>query len=368
MLTQGCCPLDALDASPIGAATSDGAAIVTGFSTLRLAAAVCVIAVSGCAQRAPAPPPSRGGPATFVGRAGDDAMFVQWTDDGAHRLSGSIQIVRSATASSASTQAPLDSQTLSFDGTVNGSQISLVINQGLGSTVTSLGTLASDVLTLNLAGVAGGVVPVRLHRGDVGEYNRLVAVLTYDVEQARQTAAAAAAAASASARVEADLTAASDAVEQDVNTINQMLATKVDFARVDRDITQAGVDLADTLSKVAAVKTAGDQACTASSDTMYAASAVGYDASSLDYDAAVVQQAIDGLRGAVTKLEEHHQAFLHLQAAGPGDDAVVTALKKRGTAQAAAWARRLDEARSKMTKMAARAAAASVSVEGTCSG
>lgn len=115
-------------------------------------------------------------------------MYVTWTRSG-DTLLGQLTQAKSAEDGSGT----VDTQRVDFDGTAEGSSVSLRLNQGLGNTSTLTGTIDGDTLTLDYPGLEGDVVTVRLREGDAEDFNAALGALRDEVAQAKQDADLAAA-------------------------------------------------------------------------------------------------------------------------------------------------------------------------------
>jgi hypothetical protein len=145
-------------------------------AALAVAAALLVAGCGGGAR-----------PDSYVGRASNAALYVTWTRSDS-RLSGQL------------TQALADNQTgtvkttrASFDGTIDGSSVSLRVDQGLGLASTITGSRDGDTLALDYPGANGGVVTVRLLAGDGADFNQALSVLRDQAVEAKRAADRAAA-------------------------------------------------------------------------------------------------------------------------------------------------------------------------------
>jgi hypothetical protein len=144
---------------------------------------------------------SASGPGSFVGTASNAAVYVTWTRS-KDALTG--ELTQAFMPEKVGDQVQTDR--VSFTGTVSDSAVSLRLDEGLGSTSTLTGTLDGDTLTLNYPGQDGGVTTVTLRRGDGAAFNTQLAALrgraARDKRQADEQAAQAQAASDAAAAVE----------------------------------------------------------------------------------------------------------------------------------------------------------------------
>lgn len=115
---------------------------------------------------------SRSGQHTYVAAFSDGALLVRWTESGdppSVTLSGVIQ-----QATLTDDGADIESTNVNFAGVRSNGDVSLEIPQRFGFATTLTGELEGAVLTLFLAGDDGSLVPVRLTRATVDDYNQAV--------------------------------------------------------------------------------------------------------------------------------------------------------------------------------------------------
>jgi hypothetical protein len=129
------------------------------------------------------------GPAGFVGKASNAVVYVSWTRSN-DALSGQLTQARAADDV---TKGTVDTERVGFDGTVDGSAVSLRLNEGLGTTSTLTGRLDGDTLALDYPGSDGGVITINLHKGDSSAFNSALAALRDKTGAAKQRADQAAA-------------------------------------------------------------------------------------------------------------------------------------------------------------------------------
>jgi chaperonin cofactor prefoldin len=123
-------------------------------------------------------------PASYVGKASNAVVYVSWTRSN-DSLSGQLT---QALAADDVTQGTVNTQRVGFDGTVDGSAVSLRLNGGLGATSTLTGKLDGDTLALDYPGGDGGVITIRLHKGDSVAFNSALAALRDKAASAKQQA------------------------------------------------------------------------------------------------------------------------------------------------------------------------------------
>jgi hypothetical protein len=167
---------------------ASSAAARTATSAARLCAVALALvgvalAAAGCGDD---------GPASFVGRASNAVVYVTWTrsDD---TLTGQLTQARRADENDGT----VDTVRASFDGTADGSAVSLQLDQGLGAVSTLTGELDGDALALDYPGVDGDVVTIRLRKGDGSDFNTALAALRDEAGADKEAADAAAAEAQA---------------------------------------------------------------------------------------------------------------------------------------------------------------------------
>jgi hypothetical protein len=257
------------------------------------------------------------GPATFVSIGDSAAATLSWTDDGSGHLVGALQ---NATANSTGTGDLVNSVNVSFTGTLNGGQISIVTSGVLGSTSTWTGSLAGDTLTLNMAQDNSSIAPVTFARGKLSVYNSAVSKLQDQVTQERTKAASDAASASAkaasdqaSAANDAALANADEKVSAALVTLQGSLSAGLSFDQFTTDMTTLKQDLATTLADSAKAVAGGRSnvdACGDSSTAQGDASSVDGDASSIEGDASTAHATIDSV---ANQAEDLRTAFAQVK-------------------------------------------------------
>jgi hypothetical protein len=129
------------------------------------------------------------GPASYVGKASNAVIYVSWTQS-KDALSGQLTQAR---ASDDVQQGKVDTERMGFDGTVDGSAVSLRLNEGLGTTSTLTGKLDGDTLALDYPGTDGQIITINLHEGGSSDFNTALAALRDRVTRAKEQADQAAA-------------------------------------------------------------------------------------------------------------------------------------------------------------------------------
>lgn len=206
---------------------------------------------------------------------------------------------------------------IGFSGTVSGGRVSLMIAQGFGLTSTLTGTLDRQRLTLAFPDESTGTLaPTVFRPGDVQTYNKLASRIRAKAASNRRAAEQVAAAQEAEAQrvlaeqaAEAELRGASDAVANDVGTIENALSVGVSFGNLDSDLASAKKSLGATKAASQKAKAGGDNACYEAGNAGYEAGNVGYYSSSIDYDAQAVQSAVDDLGRSLASLAGHYKAL-----------------------------------------------------------
>jgi hypothetical protein len=192
------------------------------------------------------------GPSSFVGRASNSVIYVDWTRDHS-RVEGTFRqaLIKPEEPGS------VDEKSASFSGTINDADVTLRIGgELLGSNIT--GELDGSTLELHLPGGEGGVISVRLKEGGADEYNAGLADLRAEADQANADQAAAQAKADQAQevvdhadRVRADietLTKAADSsgdnFDGDLGTIRDSLETvKQSLELVKQDVEEGETDV-----------------------------------------------------------------------------------------------------------------------------
>jgi len=133
---------------------------------------------SGGGAGASAPPQSSAtsdGAASFVGRAANAIVLVQWTKAGGS-VSGSLQ----QAVLPQQPGLPVNTANAAFTGTINGNGLTLDLNQGLGSTTALVGTIGGPGFEItNYPGAAAGsVISLDFMPGQASDYDQGVDNLT----------------------------------------------------------------------------------------------------------------------------------------------------------------------------------------------
>ena len=129
------------------------------------------------------------GPASYVGKASNAVVYVSWTQS-KDSLSGQLTQAR---ASDDVQEGNVDTDRVGFDGTLDGSAVSLRLNEGLGTTSTLTGKLDGDTLALDYPGADGQIITIKLHKADSPDFNTALAALRERVTRAKEQADQAAA-------------------------------------------------------------------------------------------------------------------------------------------------------------------------------
>jgi hypothetical protein len=111
-------------------------------------------------------------PGGFLASAASWVEYIQWTEDANHALSGTV-----LTTYIADSQGTMQSHSVALTGTLNGSDITLTLQEGLGVTASFTGTLNGDTLTLAVPNGAGCLYNSVYQRAPVQEYNTEVDAL-----------------------------------------------------------------------------------------------------------------------------------------------------------------------------------------------
>ncbi len=192
------------------------------------------------------------GPTSFVGKASNSVIFVEWTREGS-RLEGTFRqaLIKPGDPTT------VDENAAPLSGTVSGSDVTLRIGgELLGRTMT--GKLDGSTLELRMDGAAGGILDVKFEEGESDDYNAGLANLQADADQAIADQAAAEAEAEQAqevvanaGRVRADMDAIDKAAEDlksgssasfdgDLDTIRGSLETVKQALELVKQDVQAG--------------------------------------------------------------------------------------------------------------------------------
>lgn len=268
-----------------------------------------VLLLSGCG--------GAGGRGSFVGRAANAAVFVQWTRSG-DQLTGSLH---EALVKDSAPQV-IDNQTAPFTGSVSGSSVTLSLNGGLGVTNNLTGTLNGDHLQLDYPGPTGSVTSLDLKSASSSEFNGDVAALQARVDQANQAARQAQDQQAQTARVQRD----ADAVKTDLAALRSAATSaaqrgagsySADLAQARRDVAQAKRD-ADHVSAEARTVDSG----TICSDAGQVGSDVGSvqsDVGSIQSDQGSTASSTTPVSDAINTLNQDDAALEGDRTTNPGD-------------------------------------------------
>jgi hypothetical protein len=128
-----------------------------------LAAACLLPLLAGCGSTDSSGEAS--GPGSFIGRASNAALFIQWT-----RASGSVTGSLREEITKRGGRGLSTGEGKSFSGVVNGKGISLQVAGG----ETLVGQFTGSAFSLSLPGNGGGLTTVEFSPGGVNEYNEAV--------------------------------------------------------------------------------------------------------------------------------------------------------------------------------------------------
>jgi hypothetical protein len=146
------------------------------------------------------------GPASYLDRAPNGAVFVQWTRDGSN-VNGTL----AEAYTDASDPLQLKSENEAFHGVVNGSSVTLTFDQGFGTSTNWNGTLDGDNMTLTYTSDGGTVKTLPFQPGTIDDYNAAVADTQHRVAVAQHEKAKV----DAAAAVQAQQQASEQAVDAD---------------------------------------------------------------------------------------------------------------------------------------------------------
>jgi hypothetical protein len=282
----------------------------------------------------------RDGPGSYVGKASNAVVYVSWTRS-KDALSGQLTQARAADAQDGT----VDTQRVSFDGTVNGSSVSLRLNQGLGSTSTLTGKLDGDTLALDYPGADGAVITIKLTKGDSAVFNGALAALrdkaTTDKAQADQAAADQKAREDA-ARVVDDVRSSIAALD---GAADNATSSAPDLYQSDLDNISSSLDTVKSSYEVVTQDVANGYNDTICSD----ASSLGDDVNSMkndiasmhgdvktNSDAGVLSHDIDDLRQQFAQMQALDPSVMTADAPTQHDiDAAVSAARRKVRAQGA---------------------------------
>ena len=257
-------------------------------------AAGCVLLVAACGG-------GGNGSGSFLGRASNAVLLVQWTQNGNH-LTGDLQqalIQGSGTSGSES----VSNQSVAFTGTINGSSVTLSLDQGLGSTTNLTGTLNGGVLDLNYPGQNGVIITVSMPSGTAADFNRDLASLQGRVQSANNRAQRAQAAQRQARSVAADATA----VENDLGALRSAVSGLSATSSLGSDMAQLRKDVAQTFSDEQHVlnergRTGSGTLCTDAATVVNDDGAVQSDFGAIQSDQGAVQSDSGAISGPISQL------------------------------------------------------------------
>jgi hypothetical protein len=277
-------------------------------AALVLTAGLLVLLVAGCG--------SGSGSGSFVGEASNAAILIQWTQNGS-KLSGSMQ---EALLQGTGTQEQASSQSQAFTGTLNGSSVTLSLNQGLGSVSNLTGTLRGADLDLDLPAQGGGVTTVEMASGGPSRFDADLSKLKREATRADDQAAQEQAAQQQADQVSSD----AGAVSSDISNLKSAEQSTTgtgsvagDLAQTQKDVNQTRADLDKVLAEKGHtdVDTLCSDADTVSSDADTVQSdddTIIGDQDSSDGDTSSIGTAVKQLRQDQTTLDTDRQNY-------PGD-------------------------------------------------
>jgi len=216
-------------------------------------------------------------PGGYLAKASDGAIFIQWTrtDDS---VSGSITIAHRE-ASDDGYEA-VQKENVAFNGTINGSSVTLSIAPGLGATNWN-GTLDGHDLTLTVAADDGSLTTLHFKPADVSAYNQAVGDLQSAVAASNDQQAQA----DADAATAQSIDDASGTVSQDLASLDQHVQdaqTALSSVSTALGTEQQGV-AATYEALQTTLATGPDDICYAADDTTYAANDVEYEKNDVEY-------------------------------------------------------------------------------------
>lgn len=260
---------------------------------------------------------SSSGPASFLSRASNAAIFVQWTRSG-NQLTG--ELLQALLQSDSSGKQSISDQSVAFTGTMSGSSLTLSLNEGLGSVINLTGTLQGGELNLNYPGRNGGLTTLQMQPAAASDYNAAVANLQGEARQANSQAQAAQAARLRAQQVQGD----SQAVIDDLSNLQSVVSAASGTSSLDSDLAQVQKDLGQTLSDEQ--KVLGEVGHTDSGTLCGDAATVSGDASSVQGDYSTIQgdqSSVDGdqssISAAIDQLKQDAATLDADRANDPGD-------------------------------------------------
>jgi hypothetical protein len=279
------------------------------------------------------------GPAGYVGQASNAVVYVSWTRSN-DSLSG--QLTQSRAADDVQ-EGKVDTERVSFDGTVDGSAVSLRLNQGLGTTSTLTGKLDGDTLALDYPGADGAIITVTLHKGDSTAFNAALTTLRDKVTGAKDQADDAA----AEQQARGDAAQLADGVRSSIAALDQSAgnatANGPDLYQSDLDTVRSDLDTVKSAYEVVTQAVENGYSDTICDD----ASNVGSDVDNMKYDidsmrrdvkrnsdASVLDRDIHDLREQFTQLQAVDPSLLPDDAPTQQDvDAAIRAARRKVRAQ-----------------------------------
>lgn len=132
--------------------------------------AVLLMSIAGCGSSAGSA--GSGNTGSFLGRASNAVVFIQWTRTG-DNVSGSLhEAIRKESGESG-----VESESRSFTGTINDHGLTLTLTEGLGATTALVGTVAAHGFTLTYPGTDHDLISITFTGAPLSAYNAAVAKL-----------------------------------------------------------------------------------------------------------------------------------------------------------------------------------------------
>jgi hypothetical protein len=240
------------------------------------------------------------GNGSFLGRASNAVVFVQWTRGTGGQLTGTLY--QAIEHSQSGSEATVEPQNTGFTGTINGASLTLALNGGSNLT----GTLTGSNIELNYPGNRGGITTIQMHQATSGEYNRALEALKGQAgrENTSQQASHDA-----------------QAVANDIKALDTE-ANTAGGAGASTDLTQMRHDLATTLSAEQKVLGEASNSSLPPGQCGSDAGEVGADAGTVGADLGTVEAAqgnngASGIESAIAHLQQDAGALGQLRSTNP---------------------------------------------------
>jgi hypothetical protein len=259
---------------------------------------------------------SGSGDGSFIGRASNAVILIQWTQNGS-KLSGSMQ---EALLQGSAGQEQASSQSQAFTGTVNGSSVTLSLNEGLGSVSNLTGTLSGSDLDLSLPAQDGGVTTVDMRPGGPSAFNSDLSKLKDEATQANNRAAEQQAAQQQANQVASDAQAAASDLSSLQSAMTDATGTGSDagdLSQMQKDVDQTKADLGVVLSGVG--NTDVDTLCSDADTVSTDADTVASDDDTILSDQDSSQGDTGNISGAIKQLQQAQAALDADRQASPAD-------------------------------------------------